>query len=209
MGNRNNHNDKQMRILLAQATARIMVESGSQDFLSAKRKAALHLGAEDTRNMPSNTEIEQALVEYQRIFRADSQPLILKNLRLEAIRAMEFFKPFRPKLVGPVLQGSADEHTPITLLLFANTSEEVGLFLLDYQVPNTLHEKRLRLGNELQREFPCYQFMAGQVQVEAIVLPANKPVAPLSPVDGRPMRRAAIVDIQQLLDEEVQLPSCG
>lgn len=208
MGHRNSHNEKQMRILLAQEAARIMVEGGSQDFLSAKRKAALHLGAEDTRNMPSNAEIEQALIEYQRIFRADTQPRILKNLRLEAIRAMEFFKPFRAKLVGPVLQGTADEHTPITLHLFANTSEEVGLFLLDYQVPYKLHDKRLRLGNEQQQEFPCYRFMAGQVQVEAIVLPANKPVAPLSPVDGRPMRRASVADVQQLL-EEVQLPNCG
>lgn len=208
MGNRSSHNEKQMRIMLAQAAARILVESGSQDFLSAKRKAALHMGAEDTRNMPSNAEIEQALIEYQRIFRADTQPQILKNLRLEAIKAMAFFKSFRPKLVGPVLHGTADEHTPITLHLFANTSEEVGLFLMDYQVPYKLQDKRLRLGNDQQQEFPCYRFMAGQVQIEAIVFPADKPVAPLSPVDGRPMRRASITEIEQLL-EEVQLPNCG
>ncbi|MDH5182231.1 MAG: hypothetical protein OEZ39_19275 [Gammaproteobacteria bacterium] len=208
MGNRNHHNEKQMRILLAQAAARILVESGSQDFLTAKRKAALHLGAVDTRNMPSNAEIEQALIEYQRIFRADTQPVFLKNLRLEAIRAMEFFNPFRPRLVGPVLHGTADEHTPITLHLFARTSEEVGLFLMDYHVPYKLHDKRLRLGNDRQQEFPSYRFMAGQIQIEAVIFPSEKPTAPLSPVDGRPMRRAGIAEIEQLL-EEFQVPSCG
>lgn len=208
MGNRNTHNEKQMRILLAQEAARIMVESGSQDFLAAKRKAALHLGAVDTRNMPSNAEIEEALKEYQRIFRADTQPQILENLRQEAIKAMDFFKDFKPKLVGPVLHGTADEHSPVTLHLFAPTSEEVGLFLLHYQVPYTLHDKRLRLSHEHQKEFPCYRFMAGEVRVEAIVFTAGKPVTPLSPVDGRPMKRASQAEVEQLLAEnEIQLPN--
>lgn len=209
MGNRNTHNEKQMRILLAQAAARILVESGSQDFLSAKRKAALHMGAVDTRNMPSNAEIEQALIEYQRIFRADTQPQILENLRREAIEAMKFFKDFRPKLVGPVLNGTADEHSPVCLHLFANTSEEVGLFLMDYQVPYKLHDKRLRIGNEQFQEFPCYRFLAGQVQIEATIFPASKPSSPLSPVDGRPMQRASISDIEKLLADAHQLPNCG
>ena len=208
MGNRNNHNEKQMRIRIAQAAARILVESGGQDFGTAKRKAALHLGAEDTRNMPSNTEIEQALIEYQRIFRADVQPLFLKKLREEAVRAMRFFEPYRPRLVGPVLQGSADEHTPITLHLFAQTSEEVGLFLMDYQIPHTLHDKRLRLGNDLYQDYSSYHFIAGEVHVEAIIFPAKKTTSPLSPVDGRPMRRADIKEVQQLL-AEIQLPNVG
>ncbi|MDH5408592.1 MAG: hypothetical protein OEY00_08285 [Gammaproteobacteria bacterium] len=208
MRHKNHHNEKQMRIRIAQAAARILIESGGQDYGTAKRKAALHLGAEDTRNMPSNAEIEQAIIEYQRIFRADTQPLNLRKLREEAIRAMRFFEPYRPKLVGPVLLGTADEHTPITLHLFAQTSEEVDLFLMDYQIPHTQHDKRLRMGSELYQDYPSYQFMAGDVKVEAIIFSPRKTTPPLSPVDGRPMRRADIKEVEQLLDE-VQLPNVG
>lgn len=195
-----------MRIRLAQEAARILVESGGQDYLMAKRKAALRLGAVDTRNMPSNVEIEQALVEYQRLFRGSSQPQVLNALRTEAVKAMGFFEAFRPKLVGPVLQGTADEHTPITLHIFAPTTEEVGLYLLHFQIPYEMQDKRLRLSAENQESFPCYRFMAGQFQMAVVVFPSDKPVSPLSPVDGKPMRRASVAEVQALLDSEDQLP---
>lgn len=199
-----------MRIRLAQEAARILVESGGQDFLMAKRKAALHLGAIDTRNMPSNSEIEQAVMEYQRLFRGSSQPQVLNALRVEAIRAMRFFKDFRPKLVGPVLHGTADENTPITLHITAPTVEEVGLFLMRFQVPYKLHDKRLRLSNDALETYISYRFMAGPFQMDVIVFLSGKPVTPLSPVDGKPMRRASIDEVSALLDgPEDQSPICG
>lgn len=203
---RGSNKEKQMRIRLAQEAARILVESGGQDFLNAKRKAALRLGAVDTRNMPSNTEIEQALMEYQRLFRGSSQPQVLRALRNEAVRAMGFFEDFRPKLVGPVLQGTADEHSPITLHIFAATVEEVGLFLMRFQIPYQMQDRRLRLSCDTQESYPCYRFMAGRFQLEVIVFLLGKPVSPLSPVDGRPMRRASLAEVRALLDAGDQLP---
>lgn len=192
-----------MRIRLAQEAARILLESGGQDFLSAKRKAALHLGATDTRNMPSNTEIEQALMEYQRLFRGNTQPQILHALRTEALRAMGFFEKYHPKLVGPVLQGTADEYTPITLHIFAATVEEVGLFLLSRQIPYDMHDKRLHIAGDEHVNYPAYRFIAGQFQMEVIVFLTGKPVTPLSPVDGRPMRRASATELKEIIDQEV------
>ena len=190
-----------MRIRLAQEAARILVESGGQDYLMAKRKAAIHLGAVDTRNMPSNMEIEQAVMEYQRLFRGESQPQILQALRREALKAMEFFVDFRPKLVGPVLQGTADAHTPITLHIVAPTVEEVGMFLMRYNIPYHLHDKRLRLPNDVTETFTSYRFMAGEFQLDVIVFFSGKPVSPLSPVDGRPMRRASTEELRALLED--------
>lgn len=191
-----------MRIRLAQEAARILVESGGQDFLNAKRKAALRLGAVDTRNMPSNTEIEQALIEYQRLFRGSTQPQILHALRSEAVRAMGFFAEYNPKLVGPVLQGTADEHTPITLHIFAPTVEEVGLYLMRFQVPYKVHDKRLHLSGDTHETYTSYRFIAGQFQMEVLVFKTGKPVTPLSPVDGRPMRRASVAEVEALLQDE-------
>ncbi len=195
-----------MRIRLAQEAARVLVESGGQDYLTAKRKAALRLGAVDTRNMPSNAEIEQALMEYQRLFQASSQPQIVHALRSEAVKAMDFFETYRPRLVGPVLQGTANEHTPITLYITAPTIEEVGMFLLRFQIPYELQDKRLRLSTDTQETFSSYRFLAGQFQVEVIVFQTGKPVTPLSPVDGKPMRQASLAEVQALLGPADQLP---
>ena len=52
---------KQTRERIAQLAARLMAADGVQDFALAKRKAARQLGANDTQNLPNNTEIEQVL----------------------------------------------------------------------------------------------------------------------------------------------------
>ncbi|UCE89981.1 MAG: hypothetical protein JSW10_03920, partial [Pseudomonadota bacterium] len=78
MPRNNNNRDRQLRIRVAQEAARILLHSGTRDFLAAKRKAAERLGMGDMRNLPSNIEIETALGEHQRIFHAHSQPQRLR-----------------------------------------------------------------------------------------------------------------------------------
>ena len=52
-----------LRRVLAQEAARIMAQHGIHDYLTAKRKAAERLAFTDFGALPSNTEIEAALVE--------------------------------------------------------------------------------------------------------------------------------------------------
>jgi len=199
--------DQQMRLRLAQEAARILLESGSRDFALAKRKAAEHLGAHDTRKLPSNLEVEQALVEYQRLFRSDSQPQHLRKLREIAIEAMQFFTEFNPKLVGPVLNGTADTNSTINLHVFSDTPEAISLFLMENDIPFESHDKKMNLGNEIYDNFSCFSFYADQQKIELTVFPISKraPI-PLSPVDGRPMQRASRNDVVQLLQEELFRP---
>ncbi|MCG6863848.1 MAG: hypothetical protein LJE58_00300, partial [Thiogranum sp.] len=181
--------DQQMRTRIAQEAARLMSEEGIQDFYAAKRKAAQHLGAPDTRNMPRNQEVEVALQEYQRLFRSEQQTGHLRVLREAAVQAMRFLAGFRPRLVGSVLSGTAGRHADINLHLFADTPEEVSLFLMDNSIPFHPAQKRLRISREAWQEFPAYEFMAGDQAVELVVFPSEgRREAPRSPVDGRPMR---------------------
>jgi len=189
-----------MRARLAQEAARILAETGSRDFYAAKRKAAEHLGATDTRNMPRNTEIEDALLTYQRLFRAEQQPAELHRLRQVAYRAMKFFSDFKPRLVGSVLQGSADENSTITLHLCAGTAEDIDMFLLGHHIPYKTSERRQRFGAEHYQTMPAYRFLAEDTPVEVIVFPVDGPHhAPLSPVDGKPMQRAGLSTVADLL----------
>lgn len=194
--------DQQMRMRIAQEAARLMSEEGVQDFYQAKRKAAQHLGAPDTRNMPRNQEIESALVAHQRLFGSEQRSGHLKALREAAVQAMRFLSGFRPRLVGSVLSGTAGQHADINLHLFADTPEEVSLFLLDNNIPFQAAQKKLRVSRETWQEFPAYEFMAGDHPVELVVFPREgRREAPRSPVDGRPMQRARLEEVEALLTE--------
>lgn len=197
---RGNH-DWQMRQRLAQEAAQILLQRGNRDFHSAKQKAAEHLGVPDTRNLPNNAEIEQAIMEYQRIFHSDSQPRYLSLLREVAVEAMQFLQEFNPRLVGAVLNGSADKHSPVILHVFASSAEEVKLFLVHNQIPHEESHKTVRFSSSITEDVPLYRFVADDVRVELMVFNERQKQAPLSPVDGKPMKRADVVDIELLLAE--------
>lgn len=193
---------KQMRQRLAIEAARIMVEEGVKDFLAAKRKAAEHLGATSTQHMPRNSEIEDALREYQRLFKSDTQPARLRELRQAAADAMEFFHDFQARLVGSVLRGTAGEHSDVNLHLFADTPEEVGLFLLQKGLPYELGERRFRMHGDFVR-YPTYRFLAGDVVVEVVVFPPEGiRQAPAGEIDGHPMQRASLAAVKELLADD-------
>ncbi len=204
MGAGRHHNrDLQMRQRIAQEAARLIATEGIRDFLAAKRKAAAHLGAPDTRNLPRNREVEQALIRYQRLFHEDAQAGRLRQLRRAALAAMRFFAPFRPRLTGSVLTGTAGRFSDVNLHLFAPTPERVALFLMEAGIPFEEGHRRLRMGRAEWRDLPWVRFEAGGDTIEALIFPdEGARQAPRSPVDGRPMDRAGIERVEQLLAEE-------
>jgi hypothetical protein len=197
--------ETQQRILLAQTAARLMAQSGLRDFSAAKRKAAAQLGVTHHRNLPGNDEIEAALHEYQRLFQHQHQHQQLLQLRQTALQAMRLLAPFSPRLVGPVLHGSADRHSPIQLHLFADTAEELVIFLLEHQIPNEQGEGRVHYPGGRDELRPLFRFMAGESTLELTLFPTNglrQP--PLSPLDGRPVQRASLKSLQQLQMDEAE-----
>jgi len=194
--------DPQFRLLLAQTAARLMSEGGIRDFALAKRKAAAQHGVAHSRNLPSNEEIESALLEYQRLFHSDSQPALLRQLRETALKAMTMLDAFHPCLVGPVLSGSVDPHSPVYLHLFADTPEQVLFFLMERHIPHEQGERTVQLASGQSRIYPKFSFVAGETPIELTVYPAEaKRQVPLSPVDGKPMKRADRAQLEQLLED--------
>ena len=192
-----------LRTALAQEAARIMAEHGIRDFLVAKRKAAARLGlAEISAILPKNSEIEEALAGYQRLFGGASHIQALEAQRRAALTAMRYLKEFEPRLVGAVLSGTATEHSDVQLHLFAERAESVTLKLIDAGVPHEVTEKRVRLGPERVRPFPGVRFEMDDQPIEAVVFPQDGiRQAPVSPVDGRPMRRASTLEVEALLEQ--------
>jgi len=189
-----------LRRALAQEAARIMAQHGIHDFLTAKRKAAERLGVVDASALPRNTEIEEALAEYQRLFNATGHEQTLHSQRRAALHAMHWLSKFEPRLVGSVLSGTATEHADIQLHVFADRPENVTLQLIDRGVEHEVTERRVRFDAERIKAYPGLRFSVGSRRIEATVFPLDGiRRAPVSPVDGKPMRRADADELQSLL----------
>ena len=90
MPRRNSPRSENLRRAVAQEAARIMAEHGIQDFRAAKRKAAERFGVTEEGALPSNAEIEESLVAYQRLFGGDAHNATLQAQRRAALRAMRW-----------------------------------------------------------------------------------------------------------------------
>jgi hypothetical protein len=200
MNKRNHARSDELRRALAQEAARIMSEQGIDDFLLAKRKAAERFGVADASVLPRNTEIETALAEHHRLFASNRHDMDLAELRKIALRAMRLLSEFEPRLVGPVLSGSASAHSEINLHLFAESAESVALRLMEQGIPHQVAERRLRYEPGRVVSYPAFKFVAGRQPIDAVVFPVNGiRQSPASPVDGRPMPRGDATEIESLL----------
>lgn len=193
---------RERRHRLAHEAARLMAESGIRDFQQAKRKAAERLGIHDDASLPRNSEIEDALREYQRLFHGDAQTEGLRQRREVALRAMEFFAGFEPRLVGAVLDGTSDTHSPVSLHLYTDDAKTVPQFLEEHRIPAEGRTRKLRLDRHRDADFDMWTFSAEDLAFEVTVLPRDAlRQAPLSHVDERPMQRASTAQLRRLLDE--------
>jgi hypothetical protein len=178
----------------------VMEEHGIHDFRIAKRKAAERFGVTDGAVLPKNTEIEEALVEYQRLFGGASHERCLQGLRGAALSAMRVLQRFSPRLVGPVLTGTATQHADVQLHLFADTAEQVALWLMEQGIRHEVTARRVKMNAERVLEYPGVRFAIDGYAIEATVFPTDGiRQAPVSPVDGRPMRRADVSELEALL----------
>ncbi len=197
----NNKPFQRLRLEIAQTAARLIAEDGITDYLSAKRKAAMRLGVQARKNIPTNKEVEEALIDYQKLFQQDSQPLRLKAMRLCAVKAMRFFEKFKPYLVGPVLTGTATRHSEITLHIYCDEPEQIGFSLDEHAIPYINCDKSVRTSASKIKDYPAYRFVAEGITVTLIIFPEReKNSVPFSSIDGKPMQRAPLSKVEPLLE---------
>jgi hypothetical protein len=198
MGDRSRFSAQRQR--LAYEAARIMLEQNLAELDRARRKAADRVGVVDRRCWPKNQEIQEALLQQLRLFQRDTQPAALRHLREQALAAMRNFNGFTPRLVGPVLHGTADSSQGIRLHVFADSPEELVMTLLEQGIPWRQHDENLRFGGGVQRPRPVFTFVAGETPFELVVLPLgamHNP--PFDPVSERPEKGAGLTEVESLV----------
>jgi len=113
---------------------------------------------------------------------------------------MRFLHAFEPRLVGAVLEGTADTHSAVCLHVFSDTAETVVLFLEEHGVPLTQQTRRLRISRDEQNEYPVLLFNADGLPFDITVLPKDAlRQPPLDRIDEKPMRRASLAMVEELL----------
>ena len=193
---------RERRQRLAIEAARLITEGGIRDFHLAKRKAAHRLGIHDDASLPRNSEIQEALRDYQRLFQGQSHEQLLLERRESAARALAFCAAFEPRLVGAVLEGTADAHSAVCLHLYVDDPERVPFFLAEHGIPAESSSRRVRLDRDRAIEAPVWLFSADDLPFDLTVLPsAALRQAPLDRIDEKPMKRASLAALEELLSE--------
>jgi hypothetical protein len=193
-----------IRRLLAQEAARIIAEEGRHDFLGAKQKAAAHLGLAP-RHLPTNREIETALIEHQRLFEAPAQPARLARLRRTALEVMRRLQGMESRATGAVLGEIATAHARVELHVFAEPPERLVFRLADLGVDYEEYTRRHSWRNGRVRDVPMFAFTIEGQAVEVTVFGLKDlREAPMDAVDGHPMRRIGKAALEQLLEDSHQ-----
>lgn len=197
---RSHHGSDQMRRSVAVEAARLMSESGIRDFQVAKRKAAERLGANEKSQLPNNSEIENALREYQRLFQGDEHPQTLRRLREEARDAMKFFKDFEPRLVGAVLEGTADKFSAVCLHLFCDAPEQVMILLDENGIEFEEQDRTLKYAHDDLQDYPVLIIPRDDVRIDLTLLPPEAiRQPPLDRIGDKPMKRASLGAVEALI----------
>jgi hypothetical protein len=200
MTRKSGDNPDRSRRILAQATARIIVDQGLRDYRSAKLKAADGLGMRNYGSLPGNKEIEQAISEHLQLFGGESYASFLAAVRAAALSAMALLAEFEPRLVGTVLGGTADPSSAVDLHVFSDTPELIAMRLSNLDVSYRSYERRLKIRHNQVGAFPGFAFIHDGTEIECTVFHVDGiRQAPISPIDGKPMQRADIKVVQKLI----------
>lgn len=189
------------RQAVAAEAARLLAAGDETTMGAAKRRAAAMLGADRRGDQPNNIEVQAALAEHQRLFEPEELAARLEYLRREAVNAMVYLEEFRPRLVGPVLYGTACDYTPVTLHVFTDEPEAVLRRLLELGVRFETDERELKYPDGSYRTRIVYGFERGEADFDLVVMPeleTRQP--PVSGIDGRPAERATVAEVRLLLD---------
>ena len=200
MSRRDRQRPDHRRVSVADEAARLIMEQGLTDFRVAKAKAVKRLGLSSSGSLPGNEEIEAALAERTRIFSGEQHHHHVRELRAAALWVMRSLQVFNARLVGSVLSGNATRHSTIDLHVFSDSPEAVGSQLDTLGIAHRSAQFRHQFRSRQGEHFPGFRFAAEEFDYAATVFTeTQRRSAPLSPVDGRPMQRGSVRDVENLL----------
>lgn len=183
--------------------ARLMYHREESEYYRAKWKAARRVCGRSFKpsDLPSNAEIRDQVQSLARLMEGDRREERLREMRTAALRMMRLLGGFRPRLIGSTLTGHVRQGSDIDLHVFSDSAEAVSGVLEAERIPHELERKLVRKHGE-ERIF-THIHAQDTFTFELTVYPVSKArVVFRSSITGKPIERATIRELEQLLQEE-------
>lgn len=185
---------------ITEEAARIIADEGLDDYYQAKLKAANRLGI-GNHALPSNIAVEDALRSYLSLFHGNDSIQRGSHLRGLAIKIMALLEPYQPRLAGAAVTGLVTPFSTIQIHVNADTPEIIAITLTQHNIPYSIKDKTVRFGNNQYQALPTFHFSADNEAIDIWVFDEIlRKQPPLSPIDGKPMSRATLNEVQALID---------
>lgn len=167
---------KNVRLSIASKAAEIIMEEGINDYQYAKKKAVRYLGLDASDILPSNDEIDKALINYRLIFTAEIDIDLVKILKTEALAIMAFFADFNPYFVTQIFEGLLPKYPIIQINLFSDNMKEIEYVLLNNNIPFAtkdfnISEKRTK--KQSVKKIPIILIERGSIPIELKIFEAH------------------------------------
>ena len=167
---------KNVRLSIASKAAEIIMEEGINDYQYAKKKAVRYLDLDASDILPSNDEIDKALINYRLIFTAEIDVDLVKILKTEALAIMAFFADFNPYFVTQIFEGLLPKYPIIQINLFSDNMKEIEYVLLNNNIPFAtkdfnISEKRTK--KQSVKKIPIILIERGSIPIELKIFEAH------------------------------------
>lgn len=190
--------------------ARLICEELITDYRQARHKAAQRLGVNPVALPSDGGRVEQAVLDYQRLFGGSAYSERLHLLRETALHAMQLLQAFEPRLVGAVVSGAVTAAHRVQLHAFCDKPEMLEIFLQDRGIRCEQSERTYRHAGGREERVPLACFEAGDVGVDVAMFdPEDLRRPPLNPADGQAYRRLDLAAASALASRGVQAAPQG
>jgi hypothetical protein len=159
---------KKIKLSVANLAAQLIMEEGIKDYLYAKKKAAKSLGINENANLPTNSQIDKAIDEFNKIFNPNIDIEFLQQFKTQALELMSIFKNFKPHLMNQLSQGIIPKFPEIKINLFADNLKDVDYVLLNSELSYDFKEVKMNAkeGKHLVKSIPT-------IYLENLSIPAE------------------------------------
>jgi len=134
---------KNIKVSVANLAAQLIMEEGIKDYLFAKKKAARSLGLNENVSLPTNSQIDKAIDEFNKIFNPNIDIEFLELFKTQALEIMSIFKNFKPHLMNQLSQGIIPKFPEIKINLFADNLKDVEYVLLNSELSYDFKEIKM------------------------------------------------------------------
>jgi hypothetical protein len=192
-----------LRRQIAWQAAQLMYTREESEYFRAKLKAARRTvrGWVKPRDLPSNAEVREEILQLARLHEGDTQRENLRDMRLAALGLMRKMPLFRPRLIGSVLTGHVRQGSDIDLHLFADSIEPVESILRDEALDYEVQRKLVRKHGEATTYTHIH--VHDHYPFELTVYPTQKANYGFKcSITGKAMERLSIAELEQFLARE-------